>query len=155
MRHARVDDDDIGRAFRTEIEAIRHHDIRLRPVVRKVRARPLGERRIDLHSGDHPITADDVRKDRAVVAGADADMHHVLARGETELVVGEGPQARLAIVESACLVDCDQHVVVKVTWIGILRRPVFAQVGGTQQPPRARSCEMLARHRGERLDDGR
>ena len=82
MRHPRIDDDGIGRPLRAEPEAVRCDDIDLRPKC-QVRACPRGKHRIDLDRGDRAVATDDVGEDRAVVAGADADMHHVLTRARS------------------------------------------------------------------------
>ena len=153
MRHAGIDDDGIGRPLRAVREAVRRDHIGLRPAECQVRARPRGKRRIDLHRGDRALATDDVGEDRAVVAGADADMHHVLTRGEIKLVIQERPKARLAVVQPARLVDRDQHVVVEVARIGIFRGPVVPQVPWAQQAPRTRSGEVFARHGREGAHD--
>jgi hypothetical protein len=77
----------------------------------------------------------------------------MLARREIELIIEERPQARLSVVQPARLVDGDQHVVVEVARVGILRGPVILQVPWAQQPPRTRSGEVLARHGGEGMHD--
>src|SRR5215475_12461739 len=99
-----------------------------------------------------PRATDDVGQYRTVVARPDADMHNVLARLQVELVIDEGPQARLAVVQSSRLIDRNQHVMIQVRWVGVLRGPIFGPRHRAEQPPRSGTGEMLARHTGESLD---
>ena len=107
MRHAGIDDDGIGRPLSTEREAVRGHDTRLWPVRHQVCPRPGSEHRIDLHRGHRATVADDACENGTVVAGSHADMHHMFARGEIELIIEECHR----LGWPARFIDRDQHVV--------------------------------------------
>src|SRR5262249_50602240 len=94
-----------------------------------------------------------LRKNGAVVAGAGADMDDMRPLREAELIVEEGPEARLPIVEMVRLVERDQRVMIDMARIGILRRPILPQAHRAADLPRPPPDEALARHAGKRLDD--
>ncbi len=85
MRHAGIDDDGVGGPLRTECKAVGVDDVRLRLGEAEIGACPRRQSRVDLDRGDRAMASDDVGEDRAVVAGADADVHDMLAGSETQL----------------------------------------------------------------------
>ena len=124
MRDAGVDDDRVDGLFGSKSEAVGGNDLRLWPSAGEVRARPLGESRINLDRRHAPTRSDEFGEDGAVVAQTGADMDHVVAAREAELVEERRPQARLPIVEPTLLVDGHQHIVTQAARIGVVGGPV-------------------------------
>ena len=82
-------------------------------------------------------------------------MHDVGPGGQPEPVVEGGPEAGLAVVEPARLVDGDQDVVVEVARVGVGGGPVGRQVRRVEDAPGTGPGEALARHGREGSDHGR
>jgi hypothetical protein len=153
MRHPGIDDDGVGRPVRAECKAVGRHDRRLWPSGGKVLAGSGGKGGVNLDGGDATGAADDLGEDGAVIAGAGSDMHDMGATVQFELVVHSSPKTGLPIVEPAPLVDPDQHVMIEVARVGILRRPVLADGHRAEDAPRPGFEEALPRHRREGIDD--
>src|SRR5580704_9627936 len=55
-------------------------------------------------------------------------------------------QARLPVIDLPRLVECDQHIMVDVVWIGIFDGPLLSQVHRAFDPPRPSPNEAFTRH---------
>jgi hypothetical protein len=154
MGDAGVDDNRVDGLVGAKGEAVGGDDFRLRPSVGKVGARPFGEPGIDLDRSHFAARPHELGEDGAVVAQAGADMDHAVAGLKAELVEEGRPQAGLPVVEPARLVDGHQQVMAKAPRIGVVGGPVVGTAERTQDPPWARSGEMLARNGREGFDDG-
>ncbi len=154
MRHTGIHDDRIGGPLGTEHEAVRGDHGHLGPGQGQIVARPCREIGIDLDRRDPAAGADGLGEDGAVVAGTNADMDDVFAAGQIKLVVQAGPQAGLPVVEPACLVDRDQHVVIEVPRVVVLGGPIRRHAHRTEETPGAGSGEALARHGREGVHHG-
>jgi hypothetical protein len=107
VRDPSVDDNRVHRTIGTEGEAVGGQHLGLRPSEGQVLSRPFGEGGVNLDRGDPPLAADDLGKDRAVIARAGADVDDMHPSGQPEPVVQGGPEAGLPVVEPARLVDRD------------------------------------------------
>lgn len=99
---------------------------------------------------------------RGVVARAGADVQDHVAFLRSKLVEAAGVQARLADVDAARRVECDQRVLVEERRVVIRRADVSIQSDRTRRPgaeredvPGPGSRKWLARHGGEGLLDPR
>src|SRR5258707_4530339 len=110
MRHPGVDDDGVGRPVGAESEPVSFDDCRLWPARSEILLGSGGQGRIDLDRSDPSGAANDFGENAAVVASPGADMDDMVAMAQAQLVVHTGPKAGLPVVEPACLVDRDQHV---------------------------------------------
>src|SRR6516165_9018138 len=107
--------------------------------------------RIELDCRHRTARADESGEDRRVIAEAGADMDDVLARLRGGARDQQGMIGRLAVVELTFGQDADQNVRIEVDGIIAWGRHIPAEPA--QDRPRARSQELLPRHRGEsRLD---
>src|SRR5438067_1611218 len=88
------------------------HDLGIGPW-REVVARPRGKLLIILDRGDAAVLAEDFGQHGTVVAGAGADLQHVLATPQLQVIEIPGPQARRAVVEAARGIDGHQYVVIE------------------------------------------
>ena len=89
---------------------------------------------------------DDLGEDPAVIAGAGTDMDDMVATAQFELVIHTCPKAGLPVVEPPLLVDRDQHVMVEVARIGILRSPILSHCHRAEDAPWPGSEKSLPRH---------
>src|SRR5580704_2582894 len=122
---------------------------------RECGSRLLGERRVDLDSGDLAGRADKLGSNGGVVSGAAAKMQRILTCYDADLVKKIGPQAGLAVIDPTRLVERDQHVVIDMAWIGILGHPILGQVHRALDQPRPRPDKALTRHRRKGVDHAR
>src|SRR5215471_8071422 len=112
MRHARIDNDRVGRTIWAEHKTVRRFEPRLRPRGEVL----LGCRRqgrVDLDRGDPAGAADDLGKDGAVVAGPGTDMDDMGAIARAETVIHASPEGWLPVVEPL-LINRNQHVVIEM-----------------------------------------
>jgi hypothetical protein len=125
----------------------------LRPSGGEILRGSAGKDRVDLDRADPSGAADNFGEDGGVISGAGADMDDIVATAQFELVVHTGPQTGLPVVEPPLLVDRDEHVMVEVARIGVLRRPILAIAIGLRTRHGPHPKEALPRHRREGIDD--
>src|SRR4051794_18217039 len=112
-----------------------------------------GERRIYFDSCYPPCGPGEFGGNRGIIASAAAEMKNLVIGSGTELIEEESPETRLPIIEVACLIERDQHIVIDVVRIGIRCRPILGHVHWAFDSPRARTDELLAWHPRKGSDD--